>query len=238
MVVNKTIIMLVIPPLGTNPAMPRIPVALETAGNFAVLSGTSLDNTGETSVQGGDVGTRHGHEIIGFPPGNVAPPNTTRTDEAATRQAHADLATAYDAAARMAPTHDLSGQDLGGLLLLPGVYHFSSAATLNGTLTLKDQDDPKAQFIFQIGTTLTTGSNSSVISINGASSSWAKGAIFWQVGTSATLGADSSFEGNILALNNITMEKDSRIQDGSVLSQHGKITLNTNKITKATGAIA
>ena len=211
---------------------PPSSITLDSAGNFAVLAGTAVDNTGETAVHGGDVGTSHGPDISGFPPGTVAPPHTTRAGDAAALQAHTDLTTAYNAAAAMSSTHDLSGQDLGGLTLLPGVYHFSSAATLNGTLTLKDQDDPNAQFIFQIGTTLTTAGNSSIISINGGASTWVKGAVFWQVGNSATLGADSAFAGNILARDDITINTDATIRDGSALSQFGGVTLDSNRITK------
>ncbi|MGC9260904.1 MAG: ice-binding family protein [Phycisphaerae bacterium] len=131
----------------------------------------------------------------------------------------------------------LSGQNLGGLTLLPGVYSFATSAELNGTLTLKDQDESKAQFIFQIGTTLTTGIGSSVISINGGANAWANGAVFWQVGTSATLGADSSFEGNILARSDITMHVDASISDGSALSQFGTVILDSNRITKGAGPL-
>ncbi len=235
MKVNKTVVLLVVPPLRTQPLLPPIPFNLEMAGNFAVLAGTTVHNTGETAVKGGDVGTSHGNEIIGFPPGKVRPPHTTRVSDAATRQAHVDLTAAYMVAKSRPATHDLSGQGLGGLTLLPGVYSFSKSATLDGTLTLNNQGDPDAKFIFQIGTTLTTSSGSAVITINGGPGPEAKSSVTWQVGTSATLGADSTFEGNILALNNITMEEDSSIHDGSALSQHGKITLDTNKITKRSG---
>ena len=229
---NKTIILLVVPPRAPDPEAARTFVTLDSAGGFAVLGGTAVENTGETAVHGGDVGTSHGPEIIGFPPGVVAPPHTTRAADEAAQQAHTDLTTAYNAVAAMPFTHDLSGQDLGGLTLLPGVYRFSSAATLNGTLTLKDQDDPNAQFIFQIGTTLTTGSDSSIISINGGASTWLKGAVFWQVGGSATLGTDSAFAGNILARDDITINTDATIRDGSALSQFGDIMLDSNRITK------
>ena len=238
MKVNKTVILLVVPPLRTQPLLPLILLELETANNFAVLAGTTVENTGETSVHGGDVGTSHDNKIIGFPPGKVMPPNTIRVSDATTRQAHVDLTAAYKAAESTLATHDLSGQDLGGLTLLPGVYSFSKSATLDGTLTLNNQGDPDAKFIFQIGTTLKTSSGSAVITINGGPGPEAKSSITWQVGTSATLGADSTFEGNILALNNITMEKDSSIHDGSALSQHGKITLDTNKMTKRSGPMA
>ena len=229
---NKTIVLLVVPPNRPDPKAAHASITLDSAGGFAVLGGTAVENTGETAVHGGDVGVSHGQEVTGFPPGVVVPPSTIRVADEATQQAHTDLTTAYDAVAAMPSTHDLSGQDLGGLTLLPGVYHFAAGATLSGTLTLKDQDDPNAQFIFQIGTTLTTGRDSSVISINGGASTWVKGAVFWQVGNSATLGADSAFAGNILARDDITLQADASVRDGSVLSQFGDVTLDSNQITK------
>ncbi len=229
---NKTLVLLVVPPAGAEPKMSGNSVDLNSASNFAVLAGTAVDNTGKTAVHGGDVGASHGPDIIGFPPGTVSPPHTTHAADAVALQAHTDLTTAYDAAVAMPLTHDLSGQDLGGLTLLPGVYHFSSAATLHGTLTLKDQDDPNAQFVFQIGTTLTTASNSSIISINGGATTWVKGGVYWQVGGSATLGAASDFAGNILAREDIMINADASIRDGSALSQVGRVTLDSNQITK------
>ena len=229
---NKTIVLLVVPPHSPDPKAARISITLDSADSFAVLGGTAVENTGETAVHGGDVGTSHGPDIIGFPPGVVAPPHTTRAADDAALQAHTDLTTAYNAAAAMPFTHDLSGHDLGGLTLLPGVYRFSAGATLHGTLTLKDQDDTNAQFIFQIGTTLTTDSDSSIISINGGATTWVKGAVYWQVGSSATLGTDSAFAGNILARDDITMNTDATIRDGCALSQFGDVTLDSNRITK------
>ena len=95
----------------------------------------------------------------------------------------------------------MSGLDLGGHTLTSGVYHFSSSAQLTGGLTLDAQSNPNAVFIFQMGSTLTTASGSSVILANGANAA----NIFWQVGSSATLGTTSAFKGNILALTSITL---------------------------------
>ena len=230
---NKTVVLLVVPPHSKAPGQSPRSITLDSANHFAVLAGATVDNTGKTAVRGGDVGTSHGPEITGFPPGTVAAPHTKRTADAVALQAHTDLTTAYNAAEAMPPTHDLSGQDLGGLTLLPGVYRFSAGATLNGTLTLKDQDDPDAQFIFQIGTTLTTSGGSSIISIDGTAHSWVKSNVLWQVGGSATLGADSAFAGNILARGDITFRKDAMIRHGSVLSQFGNVTLDSNRVSKS-----
>jgi type VI secretion system secreted protein VgrG len=150
-------------------------------------------------------------------------------------QAQTDLATAYSAAAALPPTQDLSGQDLGGLTLQPGVYFFSSSAQLTGTLTLNNLGDPDAQFVFQIGSTLTTASDSSVVTINGGSIAGCT--VFWQVGSSATLGTDTAFEGHILALASITMNTNATILEGSALAQNGAVTLDTNTITNCISAV-
>jgi Ice-binding-like len=109
-----------------------------------------------------------------------------------------DLTAAYNVAAGLPCTANLSGQDLGGLTLTPGVYCFDSSAQLTGTLTLNDQGNPDAFFLFEIGSALTTASNSSVVFINGGPGSG--DSLFWQVGSSATLGTSTAFAGNILAL--------------------------------------
>lgn len=228
---NKTLVLLVVPPRTPDPETARRPVPLDSARNFAVLANTGVKNTGETSIRGGDVGTSLGTDIIGFPPGTVAAPHTARAADDVAKQAHADLATAYNVAVALPSTHDLSGQDLGGLTLLPGVYSFASSAELNGALTLNNQGDPNAKFVFQIGTTLTTGRDSSVVMINGGHGAETKSAVTWQVGTSATLGSDSAFEGNILAHDDIMVNTEASIRDGSALSQHGDVKLDSNRIT-------
>ncbi len=208
-------------------------VDLGTAGQFAVLAGSSVANTGPTVIFGGDVGAYPGSSITGFPPGTLTPPNTFQTGpvNAFELGAQNDLSTAYNQAAGLAPTQSLTGQDLGGLTLTPGVYFFSSTAQLTGTLTLNDQGDPNALFVFQIGSTLTTASNSSVVSINTGLGTMPGCDVFWQVTSSATLGADTAFEGHILALTDITLNSGATILDGSALAQNGAVTLNTNSIT-------
>ena len=112
-----------------------------------------------------------------------------------------------------APTQNLTGTDLGGLTLTPGVYFFSSSAQLTGTLTLNDEGNPNAPFVFQIGTTLTTASNSSVVTINGGSMPGCD--VFWQVGSSATVGKDTAFRGHILADQSITLNNGAAMLDGT-----------------------
>src|ERR1700687_5997491 len=154
-------------------------VDLGTADSFAVLAGSTVTNTGPTTVHG-NLGVWPGTSITGLPPGSVTG-GTIHDSDAVANQAQMDLTTAYNSAASYACNHSLTGQDLGGLTLTAGVYCFSSSAQLTGTLTLNAQGDPNAVFLFQIGSTLTTASNSSVVVINGGQDE----NVFWQVGRSA-----------------------------------------------------
>ncbi len=218
-------------------AQARAAIMLNSAGNFAVLAGSTVTNTGPTVINGGDVGVSPGAAITGFlavdaGPGIIAAPYTTHvgSDGVAIAAQH-DLTSAYNAAALLPPTATLTGQDLGGKTLQPGVYFFSSSAALTGTLTLDDMGDPNAQFVFQIGSTLTTAANSAVVTINGGTSPGAS--VFWQVGSSATIGTESAFEGHILALASITMNTGATLLDGSALAQNGAVTLASNAINNA-----
>ncbi|HKI19737.1 MAG TPA: ice-binding family protein [Isosphaeraceae bacterium] len=209
-------------------------INLGTAGNFAVLAGSTVTNTGPTVINGGDVGVSPGSSVTGFPPGLITPPYTMHVADAVALQAQSDLTTAYNVAAGLSPTQNLTGTDLGGLTLTPGVYFFSSSAQLTGTLTLNYEGNPNSQFVFQIGSTLTTASNSAVaaeLTSGGGSVPMPGCTVFWQVGSSATLGTGTAFEGHILALTSITMNTDATILDGSALAQNGAVTLQSNTIT-------
>jgi len=206
-------------------------VGLGTAGNFAVLAGSTVTNTGPSVIIAGDVGVSPGSAITGFPPGTITPPYTIHAADAVAAQAQSDLTAAYNTAAGLAVTQNLTGQDLGGLILTPGTYFFSSSAQLTGTLTLNDEGDPNAQFVFQIGSTLTTASDSSVVTINGGSMPGCD--VFWQVGSSATLGTTTAFEGHILALTSITLNTGATIEDGSALARNGAVTLDSNVINNS-----
>jgi len=131
----------------------------------------------------------------------------------------------------MPVTATLTGQDLGGLTLTSGVYYFASSAQLTGTLLLDAQNNNNAVWVFQIGSTLTTASASSVQVINLGSNNGFDDGLFWQVGSSATLGTTTAFEGNILALASITMNTGATIDNGRALAQTGAVTMDTNVIS-------
>ena len=150
---------------------------LGSAASFEVLGGSTVTNTGP-SVISGDLGVGPSFSVTGFPPGIVTN-GTIHAADAVTLQAQSDLTTAYRTIAAKTGAVDLTGQDLGGLTLTPGVYHFDTSAQLTGTLTLNALGDPSAEFDFQIGSTLTTASNSHVVMINGADSR----DVYWQVGS-------------------------------------------------------
>ncbi|MGA8276901.1 MAG: ice-binding family protein [Rhodanobacteraceae bacterium] len=204
------------------PAFAQVAPPLGGAGDFAVLGGSTVTNTGATTVTG-DVGVSPGTAITGFPPGTLT--GTLHSNDAVAQAAQTDLTTAYNALAGQACNTDLTGTDLGGLTLTSAVYCFSSSAQLTGTLTLDAQGDPNAVFIFQIGSSLTTASAASVVVINGGSDC----NVFWQVGSSETLGTGSAFVGNTLALTSITLTT-SATSHGSLLARNGAVTMDTNQI--------
>ena len=202
--------------------------SLGTAQSFAVLGGSTVTNTGPSMI-GGDLGVSPGSAVTGFPPGILLPPGTTHAGDAVAAQAQSDTTISYNALASFAPTQNLTGQDLGGMTLLPGVYKFDSSAQLTGALTLNALGNPAALFVFQIASTLTTASNSSVTVINGGDAC----NVFWQVGSSATLGTTTDFLGNILAQASITLNTGADITDGRALAQTGAVTLDTNTIVSS-----
>lgn len=206
------------------PAFAQIP--LGTAQSFTVLGGSAVTNTGP-SVITGNVGVSPGSSVTGFPPGVVVG-GAIHAADAAAAQAQSDLTTAYNTAAGTPCNTDLTGQNLGGLTLTPGVYCFSSSAALTGTLTLNMQGNPNAFFLFKIGSTLTTASASAVVVSNAGGSTCAPN-VFWQVGSSATFGTGSSFQGNVLALTSITLTTGAN-GSGRFLARNGAVTLDTNVV--------
>lgn len=208
-------------------------VPLGTAANFGVLGGSAVTNTGP-SVITGEVGVSPGSSVTGFPPGVVVG-GTIHSADAVAAQAQTDLTTAYNAAAGTACGTNLTGQDLGGLTLTPGVYCFDTSAQLTGTLTLDLLGNPDAVFLFKIGSTLTTASGSSVVLLNSGGTTCPPN-LNWQVGSSATLGTGSSFLGNILALSSITLTTGTSLS-GRSLARNGAVTLDTNVVTRCAAGV-
>ncbi len=215
---------------GANAAIvPTVPLA--TAANYSVLGASTVTNTNAT-VLNNSLGLWPGTSITGFPPGIVVPPATTDTTNAAAQQAQSDLTAAYvDAAGR--PLNATTTADLVNLNLQGGVYAGPSkgALGLTGPLTLDGAGDPSSVFIFQTNSTLITGSGSTVNLINGAQEC----NVFWQVGSSATLGSGSVFRGNILALTSVTVESGVTVH-GRALARNGAVTLDNDTFTTPTCA--
>jgi len=206
---------------------------LGTAAPFAVLAGATVTNTDTTTING-NVGLSPGTSLTGVTPcpgancfkltGVIDATNATAL------QAQNATITAYNTLAGLPFTSDLTGQNLGGLILTPGVYKFASSAQLTGTLTLNAQGDANAFWVFQIGSTLTTASGSSVVIENQAPTK-ADNGLFWQVGSSAVLGTTTDFLGNIVALTSITLNTDATDNCGRLLAINGAVTLDDNTIS-------
>jgi Ice-binding-like/Calx-beta domain len=214
----------------SHPAMSQTVPPLGAAESFAVLGGTSITATGPVVISG-NVGVSPGSAVTGFPPavvrngqiytgvGSLAGPA-----QSSARDAYNDLR-----GQPCLPINNLSGKILGqtpGFLSLnPGVYCFDTSAQLNATLTLNDFGDPDAKFVFQIGTTLTTASSSQVLMSSGG-----RGRnVYWQVGTSATIGTSTTFRGNIIADTSITFTT-SATTTGRVFALDGAATIDSTGV--------
>ncbi|WP_406130523.1 ice-binding family protein [Streptomyces sp. NBC_00989] len=208
------------------------PVPLGTATSFAVLAGSQVTNTGPSSITG-DLGVSPGTAITGFPPGTVI--GAQHSADAVALQAKSDLVTGYNNAAGQAPdvTYPTAPDpvELGGRMLDPGVYKAPISAGITGTLTLDAHGDPNAVWVFQIGSTLTTASGSNVSLVNGASPC----NVYWQIGSSATLGTNSTFVGTIMAQESITVTTGTTIA-GRALARTGAVTLDNSTINRGTCA--
>jgi hypothetical protein len=199
-------------------------VSLGTAGDYGVLAGTTVTSTGNTVING-DVGVAPGTSITGFPvPGTAS--GSIHAGDAAAAQAQLDLTSAFNnLAGRSSSTMGLSGLDLGGQTLVSGVFNDPGSLFLTGTLKLDAMGNPNAIFIIQVGSTFTTAADSQVDLINGAQAD----NVFFEVGSSATLGARSDLNGNVLALTSITADTGATI-DGRLLARNGAVTLDDDTI--------
>jgi Ice-binding-like len=198
---------------------------LGSAASFAVLAATTVTNTGLTVVNG-DLGLWPGTSVTGFGPGTVT--GSEDINDTAAQTAQTDLTAAYNNAAAQSPT-TTGLSSIGNETLTPGVYNAASALGVNGVVTLDGQGDANAVFIFQVGSALTTASGSDVVLANGAQAC----NVFWQVGSSATLGTGSTFAGSVLALTSITVTTGDTV-DGSVLANNGAVTLDDDTVTAPT----
>jgi hypothetical protein len=211
----------------SNAAAQQAPVGLGTADNFAVLAGQGVTNTGPTTVNG-DLGTWPNPSVTGA---GLTVNGSIHPADAVAQQAQADTTIAYNDAASRTPVSTVA-TELGGQTLTAGVYNSSSGTfEITGPLTLDAQGNPNAVFVFQAASTLLTASASTVNLVNGATAC----NVFWQVGSSATLGTNSTFRGTVLALASITVTTGVTIE-GRALARNGAVTLDTDTITRATCA--
>ena len=209
-------------PVGGGPGPAGAAPVLGGAGTFAILAGSAVSiNTVPTTIVG-DVGVSPGSAITGMPSGQPTG-GSVHAGDAVAATAQTALTSAYNDLAGRPCNVPMTGVDLGGRTLSGNVYCFATSAQLTGTLTLNG--DANTVFVFQIGSTLTTASGSAVILTGGAVAR----NVFWQVGSSATLGTNTAFAGNIMAQASITLNTGSSLA-GRALARTGGVTLNTNAV--------
>lgn len=217
---------LVVATLSITNVLSATMIDMGAASAYTLLAGTTITSSGALgTVVKGNIGVSPGSAIDGFPPAVLT--GNMDSSNAAAGTAQTALTTAYNNAAAAASTATLSEVDLGGLTLLPGVYTFSSAASLNGVLTLDAGGDANAVWIFQMGTSLLFAGNSAVEFLGGVGSAEN---VFWQVGSSATLNGNSLLRGNVFALQSITVNYGA-VVDGRLLARNGAVELNYNQVS-------
>ncbi len=207
------------------PALAASAVPLGVAGSFAVLGATpGVTNIGATIVTG-DLGISPGASVTGFPPGTLI--GTMHLADAVAATAEANTVTAYGLLAAQACNVTFAAPtDMAGMTLTLGAYCFASSAANTGLLRLDAGGDTNAVWIFRTASTLTTGSGSSVVPINGGQAC----NVFWQIGSSATLGIGTTMVGNILALASIPLTTGTTLS-GRALAQTGAVTMDTNSVS-------
>jgi hypothetical protein len=196
---------------------------LGSAGMFGVLGASAVTNTGNTVIDG-DLGVYPGTSITGFPPGLVN--GTIYDGDAVAMQAQNDALAAYNFFSGLSSNENLSGQNLGGLELTPGVYTYNSSAQLTGTLEINWEGMSNQNVVFQIGSTLTTASASMVVGINMGQND----NIYWMVGSSATLGTTTAFQGTVIAFASDTLNTGATDDCGRIIALNGAVTLDDNFI--------
>lgn len=208
-----------------------LPILGSDLGSFAVLGGSTVTNTGATTING-NLGVDPGTSITGFPPGTVT--GTIYSAGSFSGLAQSQLVGALTSLGSLGPGTTLSSANLTGLTLLPGVYTVPAGTTnLAGTLTLNGNGNPDARWVFEMPSTLITSSNAVVNVIDTGSGA----SLYWDVGSSATLGTDTSFEGNILASTSITLDTGASIDCGRALANGGAVTMDANNVsTGCTGS--
>ena len=203
-------------------AGPMGPGTLGSAARFTILAGSTVSNTGLSTITG-EVGVSPGLALVGIPAGTVV-----HAGDPVAALAQADTTVAYNRLAGLPCGTTLTGRDLGGMTLSPGVYCFTSSAQLTGTLVLDGQGQPNPLFVFQVGSTLVTSNVSVVLLTNGARSC----GVYWQTGSSATVGIGSNFSGNIIALGSVTLTTGATLH-GRALARTGGVTMDTNSVSNA-----
>jgi large repetitive protein len=198
---------------------------LGRAGAYTVLAGVGVENTGATKIDG-NLGLAPGTVYTGMAEAEVRGQQDVTNAAAAAGQL--DLTLAYQQAAQLASTQNLSGQSLFRRVLTPGVYKFDGPAALTDTLFLDNRGQVGGAFVFQVAGDLTVADQAVVKFVKGATSRTQD--VFWQVAGNVSLGVSSRMQGSILAQHNITMGSSARIQ-GRLLSRAGTISLATNTIT-------
>ncbi len=203
-------------------AGPTSPGILGTAAQFTILAGSTVSNTGLSTIAG-EVGVSPGLALVGIPSGTVV-----HAGDPVAALAQSDTTVAYNYLAGLPCGTELTGLDLGGMTLAPGVYCFTSSAALTGTVVLDGQNQPNPLFVFQIASTLVTANVAAVVTINGARPC----DVYWQTGSSATVGIASNFSGNIISLGSVTLNTGATL-NGRALARTGGVTMDTNSVSNA-----
>jgi hypothetical protein len=201
----------------------QTPVVLNSSSTYAVLANSTVTNTGPTHLVG-DLGLSPGTSVTGFPPGTFT--GTENVNNASAAGAQANLTQAYNDAANRTNCPVSVAGNLGGQTLTPGLYKSTSTlAVSSGDLTLSGQGDAGAVFIFQVASALTTTVGRFVNLTNGTQPS----NVFWEVGSSASLGTNSTFVGTIMAYASVTLAAGASL-DGRALARTGDVTLASNSV--------